>query len=68
MEERKKFVKENKDIFVDGVGDLFFALCRLANQLNVDIEEAFNMVKKEVLSKYDHKNSENNFVKKNKFN
>lgn len=62
-EERKKFVKENKNIFVDGVGDLFFALCRLANQLDVDIEGAFNLVKKEILSKYDHKNSEDNLTK-----
>src|SRR3989344_9130510 len=47
-EERKKFVKDNKHIFVDGIGDLFFGLCRLANQLGVDIEEAFNLVKKEI--------------------
>lgn len=63
-EERKKFVEENKDIFVDGIGDLFFALCRLSNQLNVDIEKAFNIVQKEILGKYDHKNPENNIVKK----
>ena len=63
-EERIKIVKEKKDVFVDGVGDLFFALCRLANQLEVDVEEAFNMVKDEVLSKYDHKNFENNLTKK----
>ena len=62
-EERKKFVEENKEIFVDGIGDLFFGLCRLANQLGVDIEEAFNLVKKEIFNKYDHKNSENNIVK-----
>ncbi len=62
-EERIKFVEENKDIFIDGVGDLFFGLCRLANQLNVDIEEAFNLVGKEILDKYDHKNSEDNITK-----
>ena len=62
-EERKKFVEENKDIFIDGVGDLFFGLCRLANQLGVDIEEAFNLVKKEILAKYNHKDSENNIVR-----
>ena len=63
-EERQKFVKENKDIFVDGVGDLFFGLCRLANQLDVDIEIAFNLVKTEIMAKYNHKNPENNLVKK----
>jgi NTP pyrophosphatase (non-canonical NTP hydrolase) len=63
-EERIKFVEENKEIFVDGIGDLFFATCRLANQLGVDIEEAFNMVKKEILAKYDHKDPENNIVRK----
>lgn len=63
-EERKKFVEENKEIFVDGIGDLFFGTCRLANQLGVDIEDAFNLVKKEILAKYNHKNPENNIVKK----
>ena len=63
-EERKKFVEENKEIFVDGIGDLFFGTCRLANQLGVDIEDAFNLVKTEILAKYNHKNSENNLTKK----
>ncbi len=51
-EERIKFVKNNKETFVDGVGDLLFGLCRLANQLGVDLEEAFNFVKKDILEKY----------------
>lgn len=63
-EERKKFVEENKAIFVDGIGDLFFGTCRLANQLGVAIEEAFNLVKIEILAKYDYKNPENNLTKK----
>ena len=63
-EERKQYVKENKEIFVDGIGDLFFGLCRLANQLDVDVEEAFNSVKGEILTKYNHKNSENKLLKK----
>jgi NTP pyrophosphatase (non-canonical NTP hydrolase) len=63
-EERIKFVQEQKEIFVDGIGDLFFGLCRLANQLNVDVEEAFNLVKVEILDKYNHKNSENNITHK----
>jgi len=62
--ERIKFVKENKEIFVDGIGDLFFGLCRLANQLDVDIEEAFNYVKKEILGKYNHRGPENKLTKK----
>ena len=62
-EERKEFVEQNKEIFVDGVGDLFFGLCRLANQLNVDIEEAFDLVKKEVFSKYNKQGSEHNIVR-----
>ena len=61
-QERIDYVKNNKEIFVDGVGDAFFALCRLANQLNVDIEEAFNLVKEEIVGKYNHKNAENNIA------
>ena len=64
--ERIKFVKGNKNIFVDGIGDLFFGLCRLANQLGVDVEAAFNQVKDEIMAKYDHKNPENNIIKKKK--
>ncbi|TSC92618.1 MAG: hypothetical protein CEN89_548 [Candidatus Berkelbacteria bacterium Licking1014_7] len=63
-EERKKFVENNKEIFVDGIGDLFFGTCRLANQLDVDIEDAFNLVRKKILAKYNHKNPENNLTKK----
>ncbi|MBI2112679.1 hypothetical protein HYT52_04045 [Candidatus Woesearchaeota archaeon] len=63
-EERKRFVEENKDIFIDGIGDLLFGTCRLANQLGVDIEEAFNLVQKEILAKYNHQDPENNLIKK----
>ena len=62
-EERIQVVKDKKEIFKDGMGDLFFATCRLANQLGVDIEDAFNMVKTEILEKYNHKDAENNLVK-----
>lgn len=55
--ERKKIVAEHKDVFIDGIGDLFFGLCRLANQLGVDIEEAFDIVKKDILNRHT-KNSE----------
>ncbi len=61
--ERKQFIKKNKEIFIDGLGDLFFGTCRLANQLNIDLEEAFNFVKDEILEKYDHQKKENNIVK-----
>lgn len=64
-EDQIKCVKENKEIFIDGIGDLLFALCRLANQLDVDIEKAFNLVKDPILEKYNHKNSENKLTKKN---
>jgi len=65
-DERIEFVNKNKMIFKDGIGDLFFGTCRLANQLGVDIQEAFEMVSKEILEKYNHKNTENNLVKKTK--
>ncbi|MDD5252087.1 MAG: hypothetical protein PHT12_05660 [Patescibacteria group bacterium] len=61
-EERLQCIKDKKEIFVDGVGDLFFGLCRLANQLDVDIEEAFNLVKDGILAKYDHREAENNIT------
>ncbi len=64
--ERIKIIKDQKEIFQDGVGDLFFGLCRLANQLNIDIAEAFNMVQQEIQLKYNHQNPENNLVKKSK--
>lgn len=64
--EREKTIKEKKEVFVDGIGDLFFGLCRLANQLGVDVETAFNLAQKEILNKYNHKNSENNIVKNSK--
>lgn len=57
-EERIIFVKENKDIFLDGIGDLFFALCRLANQLGVDVEEAFTVVEKRIFEKYNQKSEQ----------
>ncbi|MDO8650384.1 MAG: hypothetical protein Q7K33_03720 [Candidatus Berkelbacteria bacterium] len=63
-DERIQIITEKAGEFKDGIGDLMFALCRLANQLNVDIEDAFNMVQKEILGKYNHQNAENNLVKK----
>ena len=61
-DERQQYVRDHKEIFIDGIGDLFFGTCRLANQLGVDMEEAFNLVQKEILAKYNHTNAENNLV------
>lgn len=56
--ERIETIKKNKAEFVDGIGDLFFGLCRLANQLNVDMEEAFKFVSKDIIKKYKGRKSE----------
>lgn len=56
--ERIKTIRDKKTDFVDGVGDLFFGLCRLANQLDVDIEEAFQMVSGDIKRKYRGRKSE----------
>ena len=61
--ERIKTVEEKKEIFIDGMGDFLFAFCRLANQLGVDLEEAFNTVKDGILEKYDQPDVEVNRVK-----
>ena len=45
-------IKAKHDIFVDGVGDTMFALCRLANQLGIDMQEAFNYVAHDITSRY----------------
>ena len=59
-EDMESYIKENKEVFVDGVGDTLFALCRLANQLGVDMEEAFNIVKTRIFAKYDNSEKESN--------
>src|SRR5262245_51212029 len=45
LDERIRVVQENRAVFEDGIGDLLFGICRLANQLNVDLAEAFNKAK-----------------------
>lgn len=62
-EERSAYVAEHKEVFVDGIGDLFFALCRLANQLGVDIEQAFNMVSKDILDRYNNPGTEHKIIR-----
>jgi NTP pyrophosphatase (non-canonical NTP hydrolase) len=49
---RLKSLKEHREIFLDGIGDLFFGTCRLANQLGIDLEDAFNFVKDNIMKKY----------------
>lgn len=50
--ERLQIVKDDREVFVDGIGDLFFALCRLANQLDIEIEDAFNSVHQSIFDRY----------------
>lgn len=56
--EMRKTLHARREDFVDGVGDLFFGLCRLANQLEVDIEEAFNFVHPRITRKFKGKKME----------
>ena len=58
LPERKKTIQERKDIFEDGIGDLLFGLLRLANQLDVDAEEAFELASKKIIERYDGKKEE----------
>lgn len=51
-DEKIKFISENKEIFIDGLGDLFFGLCRLANQLGFDLTEVFDFSQREIFAKY----------------
>lgn len=59
--EMKEYIKENKDTFEDGIGDLFFALCRLANQLDINIEKSFNLVSERIITKYKNKKTESKY-------
>jgi len=63
-EERIKFVKNNIDLFTGEMGDMMFDLCRLANQLNVDLTKGFKMTKTKVFEKYNGNKSENNIITK----
>ncbi|MBI4085223.1 MAG: hypothetical protein HY432_01815 [Candidatus Liptonbacteria bacterium] len=61
--EMRKTIKQNKAEFVDGVGDLLFGICRLANQLGVDLESAFNIASEDIARRYKGSKSE---IKPNK--
>lgn len=53
-----KYIRENKDTFEDGMGDLFFVICRLSNQLGIDLTKSFNLVRNRIVKKYNGKQSE----------
>lgn len=57
-------LSNHKDIFEDGIGDTLFALCRLANQLGIDMTKSFNLVSKRILDKYNSKGKETKIIKK----
>ena len=58
-------LSNHKDIFEDGIGDTLFALCRLANQLGIDMTKSFNLVSKRILDKYyNNKGVETKIIKK----
>jgi hypothetical protein len=56
--EMKKFIAKNRGIFEDGIGDLLFVSLRLANQLGVDADTAFNKTSRLILSRYNKKGNE----------
>ncbi len=64
-QERIDFVKTNKELFTSEMGDLFFGLCRLANQLNIDLEEGFKQTAEKVKAKYTQKGKELNIIREN---
>jgi NTP pyrophosphatase (non-canonical NTP hydrolase) len=64
-EERIAFVQENKDLFEKEMGDLLFAVCRLANQLDVNLENGFTATHEKVLKKYSGNKPEHNIVREN---
>jgi len=51
-EKMVQVINENNEQFKDGMGDLFFATCRLANQLNIDLEDSFNFVKYKIVKRF----------------
>lgn len=43
-EKLKKVLTENKEIVEDDIGDIYWFLALLANETNIDIDEAINKV------------------------
>ena len=58
-----KTIGDHKDLFEDGIGDLLFGSLRLANQLNVDAQEAFNKVKDKITQRYKNKKESEGYQK-----
>lgn len=58
LPERKKACTEHREDIEDGIGDLFFGLCRLSNQLGVDITQAFTVAAERIEAKYRGKKHE----------
>ncbi len=50
--ERVEFVKNHQDYFTAEMGDLLFGVCRLANQLGINLEEGFFITKEKAEAKY----------------
>ncbi|MDF1497379.1 MAG: MazG nucleotide pyrophosphohydrolase domain-containing protein [Patescibacteria group bacterium] len=63
--ERIDYVKNNKNYFIAEMGDLLFGICRLANQLGVDLEEGFALTKDKAEQKYKSGIKESNIPWKN---
>jgi NTP pyrophosphatase (non-canonical NTP hydrolase) len=59
-EERKAIVANKQDVFEDGIGDVLFGVFRLANQLGIDADRAFDRSSQLILNKYNQKKKENN--------
>jgi len=51
-QERIDYISNNKDYFTAEMGDLLFGICRLANQLDIDLEAGFNLTKEKAEQKY----------------
>lgn len=62
-DERIIYVQENKNVFTKEIGDLFFGLCRLANQLGVNLEEGFLLTQEKIEKKYPEGENETNKVR-----
>ncbi len=57
--DRIDYVKNNKDYFIAEMGDLLFGICRLANQLDVNLEQGFNLTKDKASKKYQSETESN---------
>lgn len=52
INDRIAAIKDRHDDFEDGIGDLLFGLLRLANQLEVDVEKAFERTSDGIKKRY----------------